>query len=122
MQLRRALIELSAQNVDNAAEIERKSAVVSAWEDRREGSAGAAAAARRVVSEIAAAVAANGRVRVDMEARLATAEQGAEAVRAQLDTLCTTEERRELLSLECVGSLRWVAASGARGGSRARII
>ena len=118
MQIQRSLIELQAQAVQNHAEIGRREAGIARWEhalgdDRvadelplspaarsRVASKAAAAAARHEIQELKKSMVANAKTKELLVARLEDSSRQSEAIRAQLDLECNTDERRELLGLE----------------------
>jgi hypothetical protein len=118
MQIQRSLIELQAQAVQNHAEIGRREAGIARWEQAlgddndanespfspasrsRVASKASAAAARHEIQELKKSMAANVKTKEQLVARLEDSSRQSEAIRAQLDLECNTDERRELLGLE----------------------
>src|SRR5690348_11460785 len=62
--------------------------------------AAAAAAARREIAELQRSMAVNARLKGDLQARLEDNEAQGARIREELDALCTSDEKRELLGLE----------------------
>ncbi len=118
MQLRRSLAELAAQNVENDAEIARRSARIARWGTAgaaarpplsgaapgargRESTGGDVAAERREVARLQAASAANAKTKASLAARLDDNEAAGGDVRTRLEALCgASGGGREVLTLE----------------------
>lgn len=119
MQLRRSLIELQAQNMQNSLEISRREMSIAAWEastaalresgkkDEEDGGGvyppeapEEVVVAREEVQELKRSNVKNGQLKSSIEARLKANEKLAASIRERLTTDISSDERRELLSLE----------------------
>jgi hypothetical protein len=110
MQVRRSLMELTATNSSNTAEVTRKQAAL-VWLVGRGGEGAQSVAAersrlatiaglRRDIGELGDATARNAKVRADLQSRLERAEGAADHLRGELEKVASSEERLEMLSLE----------------------
>ncbi|KAH8095176.1 hypothetical protein JL720_2454 [Aureococcus anophagefferens] len=97
MQLRRTLIELEDQNVQNSIEIGKRQIIVADWNASRVQTPKAGPSGDRLRK----AIEKNGRTKGETKKRLRENEKGAERFHAELrnDRRVTSDERRELLEL-----------------------
>lgn len=128
MQLRRSLIDLQAQNIQNSLEVQKRQALLEELEDNGRGESPEADAARDDVEEFTRNSAKNEMMNMNiqvqeagrqatvqahathshtlytpthsLQARLADNERKAGLIRTELHSRITSEERKELLNLE----------------------
>jgi kinesin family protein 18/19 len=111
VQLRRSLVELQAQDMANATEIGTREALLERWaagghtglveaNGLAVDSEATAERYRREVSEVRHSMASNHTQRSDLTRRAADNDQQGAAIRSELDRLCTTADRKDLVQLE----------------------